>query len=182
MELIDKGLRMMFIQIHFGDFFHRHSVKCVTFLFFLFLTPLSYSKDLLHNELDLLISQTSFSEYFNQISQSELSSSNTEIGFQQDGSISQTHLSHYSFKNTIDIYQTGTNNIADINIVGKKNRIQTKQIGEGNNINIHQQSNESLTTVEQFGNYNQVIINIQGNNQINRITQIGSYMTAIIRN
>jgi hypothetical protein len=172
----------MFMQMHSGGMFNKQNVRSITFLFLLFLTPLSYSKDLLHNDLDLLISQTSFAEYFNQISHSELSSSNTEIGIQQNTSINQTHLNHYSFKNTIDIYQTGTNNIADINIVGKKNIIQTKQIGEGNNINIHQQSNDSLTTVEQFGNYNQVIINIQGNNQINRITQIGSHMTAIIRN
>jgi len=168
--------------MHLGGFNDRYSVKSVTFLFFLFLTPLSYSKDLLHNELDLLISQTSFSEYFNQISHSELSSSNTEIDSQQDVSINQTQLSHYSFKNTLDINQIGNNNITDINIVGHKNNIYTKQIGEGNNINIHQESNGSLTTVEQFGNYNQVIISIQGNNQINRITQIGSHMTAIIRN
>ena len=172
----------MFMQMHSSGIFNKQNVRSITFIFLLFLTAFSYCKDLLNNELDLLISQSAFAEYFNQTSHSELSTSNTEIDIQQGASVNQTHLNHYSFKNTIDIYQTGTNNIADINIFGKKNIIQTKQIGEGNNINIHQQSNDSLTTVEQFGNYNQVIINIQGNTQINRITQMGSHMTAIIRN
>lgn len=172
----------MFMQMCSGDIFTKQIVRSITFIFLLFLTPFSYCKDLLNNELDLLISQSAFAEYFNQISHSELSSSNTEIDSQQGASLNQTQLSHYSFENTLDINQTGNNNITDIYIFGYKNNIFTKQIGEGNKINIYQESNDSLTTVEQFGNYNQVIMNIQGNNQINRITQIGSHMTAIIRN
>jgi len=172
----------MFIQLHLGEFFHRHSVKSVTLLFFLFLTPISYSKDLLHNELDLLISHIPFTEYFNPISNSELSSTNLKIQLVQNGSSNQIQLNSDYLKNTINIIQNGNNNISNINITGYKNNILTKQIGEGNHINMRQENNDSLTTVEQFGNYNQVIINIQGKNHINRITQIGSHMTAIIRN